>query len=176
MVAREPMSISSPHRPASIDLLRSTATMTDDQQAEPGTSLAATILRSAEGAFAEALGMTIEELGPGRMVGRMVLADRHLIQAGGLVHAGTVFGLADNCAGWGCVASLPDGMRGFATIQGNINLTATARRGDTLLATAVMEHAGRTTQVWNVEVARERGPRTIGLYRCTQMLLTSARP
>ncbi len=52
----------------------------------------------------------------------------------------------------------------------------TAGRGDTFLATAVMEHAGRTTQVWNVEVARQRGTRNIGLYRCTQMLLTSTRP
>jgi uncharacterized protein (TIGR00369 family) len=110
------------------------------------------------------------------MVGRLFLEDRHLIQAGGLVHAGTVFGLADNCAGWGCVASLPEGIRGFATIEGKINLIATAGRGDTLLATAVMEHAGRTTQVWNVQVARQRGPRNIGLYRCTQMLLTSTRP
>jgi len=67
-------------------------------------------------------------------------------------------------------------MRGFATIEANINLIATAGQGDTVLATAVMEHAGRTTQVWNVEVARQRGPRTVGLYRCTQMLLTSARP
>jgi 1,4-dihydroxy-2-naphthoyl-CoA hydrolase len=150
--------------------------MTDHPQAGPRADLGASILRSARGAFAATLGIAIEELGPGRMVGRMLLADHHLIQAGGLVHAGTVFGLADNCAGWGCVASLPEGMRGFATIEANINLIATAGQGDTLLATAVMEHAGQTTQVWNVEVARQRGPRTVGLYRCTQMLLTSARP
>jgi uncharacterized protein (TIGR00369 family) len=119
--------------------------------------------------------MTIEKLGHGRMAGRMVLGDRHLIQAGGLVHAGTVFGLADNCAGWGCVASLPEGMHGFATIEANINLVATAGHGDALLATAVMAHAGRTTQVWTVEVTRERGLRPVGLYRCTQMLLASPR-
>jgi uncharacterized protein (TIGR00369 family) len=150
--------------------------MTDHPQAGPQADLGASILRSSRGAFAATLGIAIEELRPGRMVGRMLLADHHLIQAGGLVHAGTVFGLADNCAGWGCVASLPEGMRGFATIEANINLIATAGQGDTLLATAVMEHAGQTTQVWNVEVARQRGPRNIGLYRCTQMLLTSARP
>jgi 1,4-dihydroxy-2-naphthoyl-CoA hydrolase len=150
--------------------------MTDDEYAGFREDLEASILRSSQGAFAAALGIAIEELGPGRMVGRLFLEDRHLIQAGGLVHAGTVFGLADNCAGWGCVASLPEGIRGFATIEGKINLIATAGRGDTLLATAVMEHAGRTTQVWNVQVARQRGPRKIGLYRCTQMLLTSTRP
>jgi 1,4-dihydroxy-2-naphthoyl-CoA hydrolase len=149
--------------------------MTEDQKAGRRADLGASILQSAEGAFAEALSIAIEELGPGRMVGRMVLGDQHLIQAGGLIHAGTVFGLADTCAGWGCVASLPDGMRGFTTIEANINLIATAGHGDTLLATAIIEHAGRTTQVWTVQVARQRRQRTIGLYRCTQMLLTSAR-
>jgi 1,4-dihydroxy-2-naphthoyl-CoA hydrolase len=109
------------------------------------------------------------------MVGEMILEDHHLIQAGGLVHAGAVFGLADNCAGWGCIASLPEGMHGFATIDANINLIATAAQGDTLVATAVMEHPGQTTQVWNVEVARQRGQRNVGLYRCTQMLLASTR-
>jgi uncharacterized protein (TIGR00369 family) len=149
--------------------------MTDDVQDGVREDLSASILRSSQGAYAAALGMTIEELKPGRMVGRLVLADRHLIQAGGLVHAGTVFGFADNCAGWGCVASFPEGINGFATIEGKVNLIATAGRGDTLLATAVMEHAGRTTQVWSVEVARERDQRVVGLYRCTQMLLTSSR-
>jgi uncharacterized protein (TIGR00369 family) len=115
------------------------------------------------------------QLAPGRMVGRMVLQEHHLIQAGGLVHAGTVFGLADTCAGWGCIASLPEDIRGFATVEANINLIATAGQGETLVATAALEHSGRTTQVWNVKVARDRGQRNIGLYRCTQMLLKSAR-
>ncbi len=149
--------------------------MSKELAAASADDLAAGILRSSQGAYAAALGITIQEIGPGRMVGRMVLEDRHLIQAGCLVHAGTVFGLADNCAGWGCVASLPEGRRGFATIEANINLIATAGRGDTLLGTAVMEHAGRTTQVWTVEVTRQRTRHTIGLYRCTQMLLTSTR-
>jgi 1,4-dihydroxy-2-naphthoyl-CoA hydrolase len=148
--------------------------MTDHHREGSPEDLSASILRSSQGAFAGSLGIMIEELGPGRMVGRMDLEDCHLIQAKGLVHAGTVFGLADTSAGWGCIASLPEGIRGFATIEANINLIATARQGDTLLATAVMEHSGRTTQVWNVEVSRQRGQRNIGLYRCTQMLLSRA--
>jgi uncharacterized protein (TIGR00369 family) len=148
--------------------------MTDHLQAMSPEDLRTHILRSSQGAFAAALGIAIVELAPGRMMGRMDLGDHLLIEAGGLIHAGSVFGLADTCAGWGCLASLPEGVLGFATIEANINLTATAGHGDTLLATAVMEHAGRTTQVWNVEVTRQRGRRTIGLYRCTQMLLDRA--
>lgn len=144
--------------------------MTDPRQERTPEDLRTHILRSSQGAFAAALGIAILELGPGRMVGQMDLEDRLLIEAGGPVHAGSVFGLADTCAGWGCLASLPEGVRGFATIEANINLIATAGHGDTLRATAVLEHAGRTTQVWNVEVSRQRGQRNIGLYRCTQML------
>jgi 1,4-dihydroxy-2-naphthoyl-CoA hydrolase len=119
-------------------------------------SLSAYILRSSQGAFAAALGITIQELGPGRMVGRMDLEDHLLIEPGGLVHAGSVFGLADTCAGWGCLASLPDGIRGFATIEGNINLIATAGRGDTLLATAVMKHAPNDSSLERRDRAAER--------------------
>ena len=42
--------------------------MSDDQQAGPRTDLGASILQSTQGAFAAALGIAIEELGPGRMV------------------------------------------------------------------------------------------------------------
>jgi 1,4-dihydroxy-2-naphthoyl-CoA hydrolase len=149
--------------------------MTDHNLEGSSARLSSNILRSSQGAYSDALGVAISELGPGRMVGRIDLEDRHLIQPNGLVHAGTVFGLADTCAGWGCVASFPEGIVGFATIEANINLVASSARGDTLVATAVMAHAGRTTQVWNVEVARQRGNRTVGLYRCTQMLLTQTR-
>ena len=149
--------------------------MTERHRESSPAGLRASILRSSRGAFAASLGISIQELRPGLMVGELILEDHHLIQAGGLVHAGAVFGLADNCAGWGCIASLPEGMHGFATIDANINLIATAAQGDTLVATAVMEHPGQTTQVWNVEVARQRGQRNVGLYCCTQMLLASTR-
>jgi 1,4-dihydroxy-2-naphthoyl-CoA hydrolase len=148
--------------------------MTDHHREGSREELSARILQSSQGAFAAGLGITIVELGPGRMVGRMDLGNHLLIEAGGRIHAGSVFGLADTCAGWGCIASLPEGVGGFVTIEANINLIATAGHGDTLLATAVMEHAGRTTQVWNVEVTRQRGQHNIGLYRCTQMLLQNA--
>jgi 1,4-dihydroxy-2-naphthoyl-CoA hydrolase len=149
--------------------------MNQPSREESPKDLGESILQASRGAFAAGLDIYIEQLEPGRMVGRIVLQDCHLIRVGGLVHAGTVFGLADTCAGWGCIASLPEGMHGFATIEANINLVATAGQKDTLVAKAVMEHAGRTTQVWNVVVKRQSGQRDIGLYRCTQMLMLSPR-
>jgi 1,4-dihydroxy-2-naphthoyl-CoA hydrolase len=149
--------------------------MSDPAGENSPEDLGTSIHRASLGAFAAALDIGIVQLGPGRMVGRMVLQDHHLIQAGGLIHAGTVFGFADTCAGWGCIASLPEAMHGFATIEANINLVATAGKHDTLVATAVMEHAGNVTQVWTVKVVRQSPQRAVGLYRCTQMLMSSPR-
>jgi acyl-coenzyme A thioesterase PaaI-like protein len=88
---------------------------------------------------------------------------------------GRYSGLPTPAPDGGAFASLPEAMHGFATIEANINLVATAGKHDTLVATAVMEHAGNVTQVWTVKVMRQSRQRAIGLYRCTQMLVPSPR-
>jgi 1,4-dihydroxy-2-naphthoyl-CoA hydrolase len=42
---------------------------------------------------------------------------------------------------------------------------------DALRCEARLLHGGRTTQVWDVTVARESGDRTLAHFRCTQHLL-----
>jgi uncharacterized protein (TIGR00369 family) len=86
------------------------------------------------------------------------------------LHAGTVVTLADTAAGYGCVANLPDGARGFTTIELKSNFFGTAREG-TLDCTARPVHAGRTTQVWDATVVRRETGKTIALFRCTQLVL-----
>jgi uncharacterized protein (TIGR00369 family) len=114
-------------------------------------------------------------LEPGRMEARLPLRDDLMMARGDYLHAGTVAAFADSCAGWGCLASLPDHARGFATGELKVNLVATTRVPDALLAVATLLHAGRTTQVWDVEVCRESDGRPIGHFRCTQHLLRSQR-
>ena len=46
----------------------------------------------------------------------------------------------------------------------------TATVGDEIACRARMVHGGRTTQVWDAEVADGTG-RTLALFRCTQMVL-----
>ena len=46
----------------------------------------------------------------------------------------------------------------------------TATPGKVLGCRAWQVHGGRTTQVWDAEVADESG-RTLALFRCTQMVL-----
>jgi uncharacterized protein (TIGR00369 family) len=117
------------------------------------------------------LGVKIEHSEPNVLRASMTLRDEHLMNASGLVHAGTVFAFADTCTGWACLLGLGDEVGDFTTIEGKINLTATAKLGDRLVGEARGMHRGRTTEVWDATVVRERDDRVIAHYRCTQALL-----
>lgn len=93
--------------------------------------------------------------------------------ASGILHAGTVIAFADSIAGWGCLASLPDGADTFVTGELKVNMVASTRLPDTLTAVAIMIHGGRSTQVWDVTVARASDGRVIAHFRCTQHLLAA---
>ena len=98
-----------------------------------------------------------------------------MLAAGDVLHAGTVVTFADSCAGWGCLASLPNGIAGFTTSELKVNLVATTRTPDALICTAQLLHDGRSTQVWDATVTRERDGRAIAHYRATQHLLAAQR-
>ena len=95
---------------------------------------------------------------------------KELLAPNGYLHAGSIVTLADTSAGFGCLASLPEGASGFTTIELKSNHLGTALTG--LLdchATAV--HLGRTTQVWDAVVTHRDTGKTLALFRCTQMIL-----
>lgn len=122
------------------------------------------------GTLAELLGISVAEIGPGHAILTLKLRPELLLKTG-LVHAGTVVSLADTSAGYGCRASLPEHAGGFTTVELKANLLASATAADELRSEATMVHSGRTTQVWDVAVTRDRDGRVIALFRCTQMLL-----
>ena len=115
------------------------------------------------------LGVTVRELAFGRAVGEIAVRPE-LWAPNGFLHAATVIGLADTLCGYGCVASLPEGATGFTTVETKSNHLGTATEG-TITGTAVMAHAGRTTQVWDATVVHNETGKTIALFRCTQMVL-----
>jgi uncharacterized protein (TIGR00369 family) len=118
------------------------------------------------------LGIEIDEIDEGRV--RMHLPLRaELLAPNGYLHAAVIVGLADSACGYGCIASLPDGATGFATIELKTNFLGTALEG-TLHCESQRVHGGRTTQVWDATVTDEAG-KTLALFRCTQLLLY-ARP
>jgi 1,4-dihydroxy-2-naphthoyl-CoA hydrolase len=88
----------------------------------------------------------------------------------GYLHAGSVVTLADTCAGYGCVVNLPQGARGFTTVELKSNHLGTAVEG-TIECVARPAHLGRTTQVWDAVVTHRGSGKTIALFRCTQMVL-----
>ena len=93
-----------------------------------------------------------------------------LMAPNGFLHAASLIALADPSCGYGCIALLPPGASGFTTVELKSNFVGTAREG-ALACLARPVHLGRTTQVWDAEVAVEGGGARIALFRCTQMVL-----
>ncbi|RZL40322.1 MAG: PaaI family thioesterase [Rubrivivax sp.] len=93
-----------------------------------------------------------------------------LMAPNGFLHAGSVVTLADTCAGYGCVANLPEGAVGFTTVELKSNHLGTAREG-TVACVAKAVHLGKTTQVWDAVVTNKATGKTMALFRCTQMVL-----
>jgi uncharacterized protein (TIGR00369 family) len=115
------------------------------------------------------LGIAFEHIGADQV--RAALPLRQEVMApNGYLHAGTVITLADTCAGFGCVANLPEGAAGFTTIELKSNHLSTARDG-TIECTATPVHLGRTTHVWDAIVTHKESGKTIAMFRCTQLVL-----
>jgi 1,4-dihydroxy-2-naphthoyl-CoA hydrolase len=114
------------------------------------------------------LGVEIDSVEDGRIIGRMAVADHHMAP-NGYLHAAALIALADTACGYGCILSLPEGATGFTTIELKTNFLRTAREG-TITCEARLVHGGRTTQIWDATVATPDG-RTMALFRCTQLLL-----
>lgn len=93
-----------------------------------------------------------------------------LMAPNGFLHAASVIALADTSAGYGCVRLLPEGAKGFTTIELKSNFLGTALEGS-IYCRATPAHLGRTTQVWDALVTNEASGAKIALFRCTQMVL-----
>jgi 1,4-dihydroxy-2-naphthoyl-CoA hydrolase len=115
------------------------------------------------------VGLEILEVSSAGVSSRLALR-RDLLAPNGFLHAATVVALADTSCGYGCVASLPPGAKGFTTIELKANFLGTALEG-AILCRATPAHLGRTTQVWDAVVSVEGGGARIALFRCTQMVL-----
>lgn len=115
------------------------------------------------------IGVEILTVDAGKATGRLVIRPE-LLAPNGFLHAATVIALADTACGYGSFASLPDGARGFTTIELKSNFLGTAREG-VIACEATMAHGGRTTQVWDARVTDAASGQAIALFRCTQLML-----
>ncbi|MDQ6881064.1 MAG: PaaI family thioesterase [Pseudomonadota bacterium] len=115
------------------------------------------------------LGVRILEVVQGRVLASLEIR-KELHAPNGFLHAGTVVTLADTACGYGCVAHLPAGAKGFTTIELKSNHLGTALDG-VIEAQARAVHLGRSTQIWDATVTHKGNGKTLALFRCTQMIL-----
>lgn len=115
------------------------------------------------------LGIGFDSIETGLVRARLTVEHRHMAP-NGFLHAASVIALADTACGYGSQVSLPTGASGFTTVELKSNFMGTATAGDVITCRAWLVHGGRSTQVWDAEVADGSG-RTLALFRCTQMVL-----
>jgi uncharacterized protein (TIGR00369 family) len=128
----------------------------------------AQLREAGSGLFPGLIGVEIDSVENGVVLGRMELDDKHLAP-NGFLHAAAVVGLADTACGYGCFLSLPEGGIGFTTIELKTNFLRSVRTG-TIACEARLVHGGRTTQIWDATV-RDPDGRDMALFRCTQLVL-----
>lgn len=125
--------------------------------------------RAGKGHLPGLLGVEILAIGEKGVESRLAVRPE-LLAPNGYLHAASVVGLADTSCGYGCVALLPNGAKGFTTIELKSNFLGTATEG-AIRCRATPVHLGRTTQVWDAVVENEANHARIALFRCTQMVL-----
>jgi uncharacterized protein (TIGR00369 family) len=114
------------------------------------------------------LGIEILELTPQRVVATMPV-DGRTRQPFGILHGGASVALAETVASFGAVA-LIDRER-FVAVGQEINANHLRPKLDGVVtATAVPVHAGRTTQVWSIEIRDEAG-KLVCISRCTMAVV-----
>ena len=115
------------------------------------------------------VGLRVIDVTEGRLTGRMPVRP-DLLAPNGFLHAAAIIALADTLCGYGCVAHLPEGAKGFTTVELKSNFLGTLLEG-ALACEATPAHLGRNTQVWDAIVTDEARARRLALFRCTQLVL-----
>ena len=115
------------------------------------------------------IGIEVMEAEKGRLESRLELREE-LMAPNGYLHAATIVALADTSCGYGTFVSLPEGARGFTTVELKSNFLGTKRAG-IIGCEARLAHGGRTTQVWDARVTDAEDGKALALFRCTQLIL-----
>lgn len=121
------------------------------------------VLDDARNGLGTLLGIKLQETTPERVVATMPVTPQHH-QPFGFLHGGASVALAETAASIGGYLNCPPGKAAFG-LEINANHLRPVREG-TLTATATPLHRGRSTQVWDVKIADERG-QLICVGRCT---------
>ena len=116
------------------------------------------------------MGISLIDEGEGWLEAEMPIRQHHLRSGANALHAASMIALADSVCGFAAGQVLPQGAKGYTTIELKSNFLGTASEG-TLIGRADADHLGRTTQVWSSTVTHRETGRKLALFRCTQMIL-----
>jgi 1,4-dihydroxy-2-naphthoyl-CoA hydrolase len=125
--------------------------------------------RANEGKLPAHLGLTVTEVGDGRVVGRFEVR-QDLVAHTGFLLAGSLLSVADILCAYGVSTAWPEEATGFTTAEVKCNFVSTLREG-AVVCTAQLLHGGRTTQVWDATLTDEATGKLMAAFRCTQVLL-----
>lgn len=101
--------------------------------------------------FVSQVGITVEEVTPERIVGRLRVEQRHL-QPMGLVHGGVYATMAETLASLGAWTNARERDPTAVTVglENHTTFLRAARVGVEVVAEATVRHGGRRTQSWSV--------------------------
>lgn len=116
------------------------------------------------------MGIALVDEGEGWLEAEMPIRQHHLRSGANALHAASMIALADSVCGFAAGQVLPDGAKGYTTIELKSNFLGSASEG-TLVGRSQADHLGRTTQVWTSTVTHRESGRKLALFRCTQMIL-----
>ncbi|MCF6292426.1 MAG: PaaI family thioesterase [Robiginitomaculum sp.] len=136
---------------------------------QTGEELLASFNQMSQGLLPGHLGIEFTKLDADNVEAYLQI-EKHHLNPSGFLHGGTVVTLADTLAGYATVLNLPNGSTGFTTIELKTNFLSSAKHGK-LFGRATPIHIGRSTQVWDVRIWREKDEKTIAEFRCTQLIL-----
>jgi acyl-CoA thioesterase len=108
---------------------------------------------------AQALGITVEAIGPSSAVCRMAVRE-NMLNGHATCHGGLIFTLADTAFAYACNA----GNRATVALACQVSFIAPARAGDVLTARAGEQSRTGRTGVYDVEVRRADGA-IVALFR-----------
>ena len=95
---------------------------------------------------------------------------QHMTQTMGVLHGGATISLAESLAGVGSNALCASDERCFG-MQVSASHMASAMVGDVVRAKAVIQHKGRSTHVWNIDVYSENTGKLISSIRVTNAVV-----
>ncbi len=103
----------------------------------------------------ETLGIEFTLVSEGKVEAIMPV-DKRVCQPFGILHGGATIALAESVAGKGSLFLCNSGERPVGT-QVSCNHISAAKLGDSVHAIGTIIHLGKTTHIWNIDIATSEG-------------------